>query len=538
MKPNKQIVRYGFIIALCALWLTACVAPAAPTGGSSASAPAAATRTRLVVGVPNMPDILDAQQAYDLSPVSTEQIGQPLVRLDPKTGQLIPDLAKSWALSADSKMLTITLPAGAVYANGDPLDAQAVAAALLRNKEVSPYASDFAGLSDVKAVDATTLKLIFDKPPASFLTVLNAASGGPWDVAVAKKIGNQAFAAAPIASGPFMVKEFTPGGELLLVRNPHYQTNLPLVENKGPPHLEEVLVRVIPEDLTLAGELETGSVDLVVNAPASAIERLRSNPEIKVSEARRPGMFGLVMNLQRPLFSDVHVRQAIAKAVDRDALIKALTGAAPVHTFITPGMVAYSTEMESYAQKLHPHDVAAAKALLAEAGWKDSNSDGIVEKDGKPFTVEFLIETNAVTQEQAAQVLQSQLKAAGIDLQISQQERNAVWETKTAGNFDMGIETYGWPDPDILSIVLGGKFWNHAHFDNPAVIDALTAARYIMDPTKRTAAYADIQRQLLDQVIEIPLWQGTFYVAARTNVQGLVFPENFRVYLNDVTVAE
>jgi ABC-type transport system substrate-binding protein len=59
-----------------------------------------------------------------------------------------------------------------------------------------------------------------------------------------------------------------------------------------------------------------------------------------------------------------------------------------------------------------------------------------------------------------------------------------------------------------------------------------------MDPAERTAAYADIQRQLLDEVIEIPLWQGTFYVAARTNVQGLVVPENFRVYLNDVTVLE
>lgn len=538
MQPNKTKQVFLIVILACAFLLTSCVAPAAPTGGSGANAPAAATRTRLVVGVPNLPDILDAQQAYDLSPVSTEQIGQPLVRIDPTTGQLIPDLAKSWTFSADSKTLTLTLPAGAVYSNGDPLDAQAVAAAFLRNKEVSPYASDFAALSDVKAVDATTLKLSFDQPPAAFLTVLNAASGGPWDAEAAKKAGKEAFAKAPIASGPMMVKEFTPGGELLLVRNPHYQTNLPTVENKGPLHLEEVLVRIIPEDLTLAGELEAGTIDLIVNAPVSAIERLRSNPDIKVSEARRPGMFGLVMNLKQPVFADVHVRQAIAKAVDRDALVKVITGAVPVHTFITAGMVAYSADMESYGQKLHPHDVAAAKALLAEAGWQDSNGDGIVEKDGKPFTVEFLIETNAVMQEQVSQVLQSQLKAIGIDLKISQMERNALWDAKTAGKFDIGIESYGWPDPDILSIVLGGKFWNHAHFDNPAVIDALTAARYIMDPAKRTAAYADIQHQLLDQVIEIPLWQGTFYVAARANVQGLLIPENFRVYLNDVTVTK
>ncbi|MCB0183998.1 MAG: hypothetical protein KDE31_07035, partial [Caldilineaceae bacterium] len=126
----------------------------------------------------------------------------------------------------------------------------------------------------------------------------------------------------------------------------------------------------------------------------------------------------------------------------------------------------------------------------------------------------------------------------GIDLQINQQEINATWETKSAGDFDMGIENYGWADPDILSVVLGAPFWNHANFDDPAVIDAMTTARYIMDPTERTAAYAEIQRQLLDEVIEIPLWQGTFYVATRTNVAGVLFPGSFQLFLNDVTVTE
>ena len=540
MIQTKPLAKNRFIAAilLCTLWLAACTAPAAQTGGSGGNASAVETRSRLVVGVPFLTEVLDAQQTFDGGPMSVEQIGQALIRIDVETGELIPDLAESWAFSEDSKTLTFTLPAGALYSNGDPLDAQAVADALLRNKEVSPYASDFAALADVNVVDATTLELIFSEPPAAFLTVLNSSFGGPWNVAAAEEMGNEAFAIAPIASGPLMVQEFTPGGELLLVRNPNYQTRLPLVENKGPIHLEEVLVRMIPEDMTLAGELETGAVDLVVNAPASAIDRLRDNPEIDVIELRRPGIFGLVMNLERPFFSDVRVRQAIAKAVNREALIKVLNGTAPVHTFITPGMVAYSAEMETYAQELHPHDVAAAQALLAEADWADSDGDGIVEKDGEPFTVEFLIATDAVDQQQAGQVLQNQLRAIGIDVQISQQERNTAWETKGAGEFDMGFENYGWPDPDILSLVLGADFWNHARYDDPEVLDALVAARYIMDPMERTAAYAAIQQQLLDDVVEIPLWQMTSYVAVRTNVQGLVAPETFRLFLNDVMIVE
>ncbi|MEZ4678343.1 MAG: ABC transporter substrate-binding protein [Caldilineaceae bacterium] len=534
----KTKCAFPMLILVCALWLTACVAPAAQTTPEGEGDTAAATRTRLVIGVPNITDILDAQQSYGGGATTTEQIGQALVRLDPATGELIPDLAESWSFSEDNLTLTITLPEGALYSNGDPLDAQAVADALLRNKEVSPYASDFEALADVQVVDATTVALIFSEPPAAFLTVLNSSFGGPWDVAVANEMGNEAFATAPVASGPLMIQEFTPGAELLLARNPNYQTNLPLVENKGPLHLEEVLVRLIPEELTLVGELETGAIDMIAGVPASAIDRLQANPEIDVMEARQPGIFGLVMNLERPIFADLRVRQAIAKAVDRESLVKVVNGATPAYTFVTPGMIAYDATVDTYAHELHPHDVAAAQALLAEAGWTDGDGDGIVEKDGEPLTIEFLIPTEATGQAQAAQVLQSQLKAVGIDLQINQQEINATWETKSAGDFDMGIENYGWADPDILSVVLGAPFWNHANFDDPAVIDAMTTARYIMDPTERTAAYAEIQRQLLDEVIEIPLWQGTFYVATRTNVAGVLFPGSFQLFLNDVTVTE
>lgn len=549
-------------ILLCVLFITACVSDQPETDAESAaetsesttasepeesqpeesepeeseeSAPAVGTRSRLVVGVPFLSEILDAQQAFDGGPMSTEQIGQALLRIDSETGELLPDLAESWAFSEDGKTMTFILPANAVYSNGDPLDAQAVGDALLRNKEVSPYASDFEALIDVNVVDPTTLELLFSDPPAAFLTVLNSSFGGPWNVAVAQEIGNEAFATAPIASGPFMVQEFTPGSELLLVRNENYQTNLPLVENQGPPHLEEVLVRMIPEELTLVGELEAGTIDLIVQVPVSAVSRLRDNPEITVFETPLAGLTGLVMNLNHPYFSDLLVRQAIAKAVDREALVKVLGGAVPVHAFISPSMVAYSAEMETYAQKLHSHDVAAAQALLAEAGWTDADGDSIVEKDNQPFVVEILVPADAIDQQQVSQILQIQLKAIGIDLQISQQDDAALREAKVAGEYEMGFEVYNWADPDILSLVFGASFWNFPQYDNPALLEEMVAARYILDTTERTAAYADIQQTLLDEVAEIPLWQNIRFVAARKNTQGII-DNGYPLFLNDVMI--
>ena len=539
MQQINQFAGRGVIavLFLSALWLAACAAPAAPTSEGSTDASATEIHPRLIVGVPYLDEILDAQQAYDAGAATVAQIGQALLRIDSQTGEVLPDLAESWSFSEDGKTMTFVLPADAVYANGDPLDAQAVGDALFRNKEISPYASDFESLIDFNVVDATTLELIFSDPPAAFLVVLNSVFGGPWNVSAAQEVGNEAFAVAPVASGPLMVQEFTPDSELLLVRNENYRTNLPFVENKGPLHLAEVLVRAIPEDVTLAGELEAGTVDLIVPAPVSAIDRLRNNPDITVAETKMAGFTGLSLNHNHPFFSDLNVRQAIATAVDRDTLIKVIGGAVPAYTFVTPGMVAYSADADSYGQERYAYDVAAAQALLAEAGWVDSDGDGIVEKDGEPFAVELLTPAGDVAQEQVSQILQSQLREIGIDVQINQQDAASIFDTQSAGEYDMGFTAAGWGDPDILSLLFGAPWWNHPQYDNPALLEEMTAARTTLDIDERTAAYADIQQTLVDDVTAIPLWQGVRYVAYRNNVEGVIV-NGYPLFLNDVKVME
>ena len=245
------------------------------------------------------------------------------------------------------------------------------------------------------------------------------------------------------------------------------------------------------------------------------------------------------MNLRHPQFADLSVRQAIAKAVNRDEIVKALGNtAAAVYAFINPAMVAYSADTESYAAKLHPNDTEAAKGLLSTAGWADSNNDGVVEKDGNPFTVEFLIPSNNEAMKLASQVIQSQLKAIGIDIQITELDSKAVFEAMNAGNFDIGFENVAWPDPDIFSLVFAAPYWSFSGYENPALLEKLNAARHLLDPKERTAAYAEIQKVWLDDVVEIPLWENKRFVATRTWVKGLVVAPNGAIYLNDVTIEE
>lgn len=525
------------VLFLLTSWLTACVAPTAtPQTATTAESAGTTTRTQLVVAEEVAPDMLDLQQGYGGERIS---VGQPLVRMDGDTGQLIPDLAESWQFSEDGKTLTIKLPAGAVYSNGDPLNAQALKDAWTRYKTLSPFAIDLDALTEMNVVDETTLDVIFTAPPAASLVALSTAFLAPWDAAEAEKVGNEAFATAPVASGPFIVKEFIPDSELTLTRNEKYQTRLPFVTNKGPLHLEEVHVRYIPEPATMASELEAGTVDLVTNLPPSAVDRFRSNPDIQLYEINQPGYRGLLMNLTRPQFADLKVRQAIAKAVNREDLVKALgSTATPTYAFINAAMVAHSPEVDSYAAQLHPHDVDAAKALLADAGWTDSNNDGIVEKDGAPFTIELLIGNNNEATKLASQVLQSQLKLIGIDIQLKELESKAMYDELTAGNFDLSIENVGWPDPDILSLVFGAPYWNFGRYENPDLLEKLDTARHLLDPAERTAAYTEIQKVLLDEVVQIPLWESKRYAATRTWVKGLIVDSKGAFFLNDVTIEE
>lgn len=538
MKRLQWLVSLIFVISL----LAACVPPVLTT--QSGKAPSESTgesaRTTLRIGASNMTDVLDAQQAFAGFSVDSGQIAQPLFRIDPETGGLIPDLATSWEFSEDGTSLMVKLPDGALFSNGDPLDAQALKDAWLRYKTISPYSFDFEMLKDVNVVDNRTADVLFNEPPAAMLAVLVTAFGGVWNTSVAEKIGNEAFAIAPVASGPLMVQDFTANSDLTLVRNPNYHTNLPFVKNQGPLHIETVEVRLIREEVTLAGELETGAIDLAVNAPPSAIKRLANNPDIQLYEYFEPGYVGIAMNLKHPYFSDLRVRRAIAKAVDREAIVKVLGDTtAPQHAFISSAMVAYSAEMESYARDLYPRDVEAARALLAETGWADSDGDGIVELKGEPFVVEFLTPATDTQRQQASQILQTQLREIGIDIQIVQQEDGYIRDTMSAGDYDMGFDSFGWRDPDIFSGVLAGDWRNYPQYENPGVVEKLNTARTILNPTERTAAYTELQQIWLDEVVEIPLWQRRSFIAARTWVQGLIVgPNNRDMYLNDVIIVE
>jgi peptide/nickel transport system substrate-binding protein len=489
---------------------------------------------KLVVGMVDEPDTLDPQQAFWTTTIH-DSIVQPLIQYDFE-GNVVPDLAK-WEVSEDGKVITFYILPGAKFSNGDPVNAEAVKKSIERYKAISPYAADFDPIKEMEVVDEYTLKLIHDVPPAFMIAVLTTNYGAPVNVKVAEEVGDEAFGRETIGSGPFKLKEWVHGSHIVVERNDYYQTYLPLVENTGPPYLDEVEFRFIPEDLTRIAELEAGTVDMIFGVPTAEVRRIKEDPKFQMWETLAPGITYLVFNTRRPPFDDALVRQAVAMSIDRRPIVTILDEVViPYHSLLSPAQISYSKEVEEWAKERFPYDPERSKELLAQAGWTDTDGDGVVDKDGVPFSVVLLSPVDDPLRAKIDVIILTQLEAIGIDVEIQEFEFSYIRQKMREGDFDMGLGRYSWSDPDILyyAFVIEPTY---SGWINPEVTALLEEARYIMDTEKRRETYAQAQKIILENAPYVPLFVRKSYMAAWDYVKGLVVhPLYGSPFFNDVTL--
>lgn len=496
---------------------------------------------RLVLGTTDEPEILDIQQASGTNFSTSDFLTQSLVFYSLESADvLVPDLATGYNFSEDGLTLTFDLPADYVFSNGDPLNAEAVRASIERYRVTSPYPEDWGDLSGMNILnDGTTLEMIYSAPPAFMSPVLSSGFGAPFNIRAAEAAGNEAFGANPVASGPFVLESWTRGTEMRLVRNENYRTNLPFVENKGPVLIDEIVTRFIPDPFTLVAELEAGNIDIVHGVPSSAVATLQANPDIEITALPSPGMQALFYDTMRAPFNDLSFRQALAAAINRDVLVQVLEGTVtPQYAFIAEAMVSYDPEIYTYGQEQLAYNVEAARQILTDAGYIDSDGDGIVEKDGSPVSLEFLVASDDAKQIATSVVIQAMLQEVGIGVEIAQFEQGFIYDRLANHDYDLAVAGYMWWDPDIMIYRFTDAGSNWANYDNAAVTELLNEGRTIVDAAARRSTYSEAQRLLIDDVAAIPLWTEQIYIANRTWVDGLiVHPITSHLFVNDVTLS-
>ncbi|MEM4629513.1 MAG: ABC transporter substrate-binding protein [Zestosphaera sp.] len=543
MHLNKAISKFTVIvlisvviIALLATYFTLMPAPT-PTPTSPAATTPQLKRT-LVIAIPEEPMGLDVQQVTWSNEVH-DLIFQPLVVLGPDMN-IVPDLALSWEVSDDGTVITFHIPEGAKFSSGDPLTAEAIKESIERYKSISPYAEDFADVAEIIVLDTYTLKLILSRPAPYLWAVLVTNYGGAVNAKVAREVGDDAFNRLPVGSGPYKVKEWVRGSHVTLIRNDNYRTNMPFVNNKGPnPYIDEIVIRFIPEDLTRITELEAGRVDIVRGVPLEEVRRLRENPNIQLYETLSPGIHYIMVNVKKEPLDDIRVRQAIMTALNRSEIAAILdNNVVPWFSFLSPSQICYNESVERLAENLYEHDLNKARELLRQAGWVDTDGDGIVDKNGIPLKMTLLSPTDDPALKKSAPLIQAQLRKIGIHVEIKEYTYDYIRELTSEWNFELALRRFSWADPDILIYLVHSEYGNYT-YSNPEVDELLEMGRSVSDMTERTKVYSRVQEILLKDLPLIPLFVLKEYTAVNKNVKGLiVLPPYGTLIINDAWVEQ
>jgi peptide/nickel transport system substrate-binding protein len=231
-----------------------------------------------------------------------------------------------------------------------------------------------------------------------------------------------------VGSGPFKFGEWKANQSLTLVANPEFPEAL-----GGRPNLDRVVFRVTPEATTMVTELVNGTADMAAYTlqpdQAKQVQQQRGL-DLRHYPSREFTFFA--WNNTRPLFADPRVRRALTLAIDRQRIIDGLLGG-----FAQPatGMIPAWSPMYTQLQPL-PHDVNQARQLLAQAGWTDTNNDGVVDKGGQPLKFTLTINSANRTHSDIAQVVQEQLKAVGVAIDIRPQEFQSMLQQYKAREYD------------------------------------------------------------------------------------------------------
>ncbi|EPR37328.1 ABC-type transporter, periplasmic subunit [Desulfovibrio sp. X2] len=505
-------MRFGMLMALLAL-LVACKGeeptktPAAARAENAAAArPAASSQDvvtpvyggRIVQATIGEPSNLIPNLATDSSSASvTGLLYISLLRYD-KNLNLVPYAAQSYEVLDGGKRIRFHLRRDIVWQDGAPLTARDVEFTykmMIDPKTPTAYGDDYKAVSEFRLIDDYTFEVLYDKVFARSL-ITWAGEIVPRHILEHENLLETKYAREPVGAGPYMLKEWVPGRYLVLTANPRYFL--------GRPYVDRIILRIIPDTGTQFMELKAHNLDMMDLTPKQYLFQTEGPEWRKDFTKYKYVSFGytyLGYNLKNPLFTDRRVRQALAHAIDKQEIIKIVLfglGMPAVGPY-KPGTWVYDDKIASFS-----YDPEKARAMLAEAGWRDTDGDGILDKDGRPFAFTILTNQGNEQRSKTAIIIQERLRQIGIKVEIRTIEwASFIKEFINPGNFDAVI--LGWSttvDPDNYTVWHSSQTppqgLNFVHYANPEVDRLLEEGRETLDQAVRKRIYDRIQELLHD----------------------------------------
>ena len=492
-----MLTRRRFLTLLTLLPLGACTRsetaakPAAGDGGPAYGDTLVEASIGDISGL--IPNITSDSSSQDIGSL----IYSNLVRTD-KNLRLEGELVEGWDISPDQLTITFHVRKGVKWHDGVELTAADVDFTyryMIDPKTPTAYAESFRQVRHAEVVDPYTYRVTYEKPYSPALLswgiwilprhILEA----PWKAGVDLRTTPQS--RYPIGSGPYLFQEWKTGEKVVLEANPDYF--------EGRPYIKRVVYRIIPDQSTIFLELKAKNIDMAGLTPIQ-YRRQTDYPAFRKAFNKyrylANGYAYLGFNLLDPRFQDKRVRQAMAYAINKQEIIEGVLlglGQAAQGPY-KPGTWWYKPDVKTY-----PFDPDRAKTLLAELGWTRMNSDGVLVKDGKPFSFTIMTNQGNSVRQQTAEIIQRRLKAVGIDVKIQVVDWAAFINTFIRKRQFEAI-ILGWGlglDPDQYDIwtstQTGPDQLNHISYKNPKVDELLEAGRRTFDEAKRKEIYWEFQ---------------------------------------------
>jgi peptide/nickel transport system substrate-binding protein len=426
-------------------------------------------------------------------------IYSPMVHLDEQL-QPVAGLAESWDISADGKLYRFSLNQKATFSDGTPVRASDVLFTLRKIIDPASEAVQVIGafehldLARTRVIDDHTIEVAFRQPLAAQLIRFNDLLVLPEHV-YSKGNFRTDYNFTAVGSGPYKLLRRDAGKEIVLVRRADYWGKRPSAER--------IVFKVIVDYGTAWNALKRGDID-ETRVASDVWQRERQNPALtKTIDFRRFYTLSfnfITWNTRHPHLSDKRVRRALAMCIPMEAVIKDLYhGTARMMSGpFTPDDYAYNPNVEAVR-----YDLEGAKALLASAGWTDTNGDGTLDRDGKPFTIELMIMSGGAATAQFAQMVQGEMKKIGLGAELVTIDPSVALQRIGKGNYQaayLGFELDADNDPySILhSSQAPPRGQNFAYYRNAEVDALIETARRELDRSKRKDLYWKVHQIVAD----------------------------------------
>ena len=496
-------LRARFVVVL--LILSVAAAPAVPAG----AAPAGGT---LRIGIDVDAGTLDPRLANDTTARRViEQVFDGLVELDPRLRPQ-PALAESWT-QVSPTVWVFRLRRNVRFHDGTPLTADDVVftyTTILDPALRAPLRTLYTPIARVEAVDAATVRFTLSTP---YAPLLKYADMGIVPKAAVERAGPE-FAQRPVGTGPYRFAAWQRNSRITLEANPDYW--------KGRPRLGQVVFHIIPDNTTRAAALEAGDVDLI-HSPLSPqdVARLRAAPRVRVIEMTGLGITYLNMNQADPVIRDPRIRRAVAHLIPQRTIVRQIYREMdrPATSVLLPAWTGVYTDEITQPG----HDIARARALLAEAGWTDSNRDGVLDRGGQRLSITLRTHSEDPNRVQVAELLVSILRSSGIEARVEITEFPGLVAALLSGNYQIAL--VGWlglvdPDRGMYNQFHSRGSQNWEKYSNPRVDALLDEGRQKADPAERARVYREVARIVAAELPYYVLTYQGYVVAISRRVEG------------------